>query len=99
MTVYTTSEILIRPYRASDRAACIEVFRSNLPRYFDRSELPEFEAFLALPVGDYFVLEFGAAIVACGGCYVREGIGRLSWVWFQGRITALRLDANFLPGA
>ena len=69
----------IRPYVAADRETCIAIFRSNLPRYFDISELPEFEAFLDKPAGDYFVLERGGSVVACGGCYVRDSTGRLSW--------------------
>lgn len=79
MTIHATPIIQIRRYAASDRHSCITVFRSNLPRFFDVSELPEFEAFLEKPVGDYFVLELDRSIVACGGCYVRDGIGRLSW--------------------
>lgn len=69
----------IRPYLDTDRQACLAIFRSNLPRYFDPSELPEFAAFLEQPSGDYFVVEQGGAVVACGGCYLREGTGRLSW--------------------
>jgi len=49
-----------------------------MPRYFAPSELPEFEAFLAAP-GTNFVAEPGGAVMACGGCYVRNGSGRLSW--------------------
>ncbi|MCV2353104.1 GNAT family N-acetyltransferase [Paucibacter sp. B2R-40] len=71
--------IQIRPYLASDRQACLAIFRSNMPRYFDSSELPEFDAFLEQPSGDYFVVEQGSAVVGCGGCYIREGKGRLSW--------------------
>lgn len=69
----------IRPYAAADRAACLAIFRSNLPRYFDPTELPEFEDFLERPSGDYVVLEQDGLVVACGGCYLREGVGRLSW--------------------
>lgn len=79
MTIYAAPVVQIRPYVAADRHACIAVFRSNLPRYFDNSELPEFEAFLENPIGDYFVLQLDGSVVACGGCYVRDGIGRLSW--------------------
>lgn len=79
MTIYASPLVQIRPYNAEDLHACIAVFRSNLPRYFDSSELPEFEAFLQKPIGSYFVLQLGGTVVACGGCYVRDGTGRLSW--------------------
>lgn len=79
MTISPTPEMQIRPYVAADREACIAIFHSNLPRYFDISELPELEAFLDKPTGEYFVLEQGGSIVACGGCYVRDCTGSLSW--------------------
>lgn len=71
--------VQIRPYRAADRQACLAIFRSNLPRYFDASELPAFEEFLAQPTGDYFVAQRGDAVLACGGCGARGGVGHLSW--------------------
>jgi hypothetical protein len=55
-------QVHIRPYVALDRDACIAVFRSNLPHYFDRLELPEFEEFLEKPLGEYFVLELGGPV-------------------------------------
>lgn len=79
MSLHASPYTQIRPYSAADQKACLEIFRSNLPRYFDPSELPEFEAFLEKPSGEYVVMAQGAHLVACGGCYVREGVGRLSW--------------------
>lgn len=79
MTLHASPSTQIRPYAAADQEACLAIFRSNLPRYFDPSELPEFEAFLDKPSGEYFVVALGAPLVACGGCYVRDGVGRLSW--------------------
>jgi predicted GNAT family N-acyltransferase len=79
MSTKASATIQTRPYRVSDRQACLAIFRSNLPRYFDSSELPEFDAFLEQASGDYFVVEQDSALVACGGCYMRDGKGRLSW--------------------
>ena len=79
MTLSRAPKVLIRPYIAADRDVCIAVFRSNSPRYFDGAEQPEFEAFLDKPIGSYFVMELAGSIVACGGCYVRDRTGRLSW--------------------
>ncbi len=75
-----TSPLLhVRPYVAADRPACLALFASNVPRYFAPEEVAEFEAFLRAPAGDYVVVEREGEVLACGGCYVREGIGRLSW--------------------
>ena len=53
----------IRPYQASDRAACLEIFDSN----FDATKRPEFEQFLDNLEGPYFVMDHDGAIVGCGG--------------------------------
>lgn len=79
MTHHAILGLEIRPYLAADRQACLAIFRSNLPRYFDPSELPEFEEFLAQSTQDYFVAQRGGVVLACGGCYVRDGVGYLSW--------------------
>jgi ribosomal protein S18 acetylase RimI-like enzyme len=34
--------MLIREYKASDKEACLEIFKSNCPRFFDQSELSMF---------------------------------------------------------
>ncbi len=53
----------IRPYQASDRAPCLEIFDSN----FDATKRPEFEQFLDNPEGPFFVMDHDGAIVGCGG--------------------------------
>lgn len=69
----------IRPFAPADRDACLTVFRSNLPHHFAPSELPEFEAFLADPEGDYWVVEMAGVLVGCGGCHAVGTVGRLTW--------------------
>jgi [ribosomal protein S18]-alanine N-acetyltransferase len=36
----------IREYRSEDKAACLEVFKSNCPKFFDRRELELFDKWL-----------------------------------------------------
>lgn len=73
----------IRPYKPTDRDACIALFKSNIPKFFDPTELPLFEQFLdALErnvpgkAGNreehYFVSEQSDRIVACGGLCLRD---------------------------
>lgn len=75
MSVYT------RPYHPVDEAACLEVFDSNVPKYFSTEEREEFETFLKLPSCVYLVLEQSGQIVGCGGYYVHQesGQGDLCW--------------------
>jgi ribosomal protein S18 acetylase RimI-like enzyme len=71
----------LRPYQPSDREACLAVFDSNAPGFFDASERAGFEAFLAAPDCQYFAMEHEGALIACGG-YGFEGDGKTaSLVW------------------
>lgn len=73
-----------RPYRATDRAACLALFDSNLPLYFAPSERAEFAGFLD-GVDDasrvYLVLTRGSQLVACGGLGIdiRRRHASLDW--------------------
>lgn len=57
----------LRPYRAPDRDACLRIFDSNTPPFFDVSERADFEAFLDAPSEAYFVLAVKGDLVAFGG--------------------------------
>ncbi|MEO1045945.1 MAG: GNAT family N-acetyltransferase [Pseudomonadota bacterium] len=60
-----------RNYRPEDKQACLALFDSNVPRYFDPIERQMFADFLDDPRGPYFVLELDGDVVGCGG-YARE---------------------------
>lgn len=77
--VHLQSQHTIRRFASADATACRAIFCSNVPRHFAPDEQPEFEAFLANPVGDYWVLETAGALVACGGGRVDGNVGRLIW--------------------
>jgi hypothetical protein len=67
----------LRPYAAADRQACLDLFASNTPQFFEAHEQPEFAAFLDRLPCPFFVVEDGGEIVGCGG-YAPER-GRLVW--------------------
>ena len=82
----------IRSYLPSDRAACIALFKSNMPKFFDPVELPLYEGWLdALDKGEkvfddnraehYFVAEKDGKIVACGGLCIRAEKDFASMAW------------------
>jgi predicted GNAT family N-acyltransferase len=82
----------IRPYKFSDRASCLSIFHSNLPRYLDESELAGFELWLnGLDQGvaaygsseedHYFVLENDESILACGGFYIAKHQKSVTMAW------------------
>jgi predicted GNAT family N-acyltransferase len=58
----------LRPYKADDLDAVIEVFRSNIPKYFGPGEEPGLRSFLTDSHGDdYFVCEMNGEIIGSGG--------------------------------
>lgn len=71
----------LRPFTPADRAACLAVFDSNLPAYFDAAERPPFEAFLDAAKRPYFVMEHDGAIVGCGGYAIEAEAGLASLTW------------------
>lgn len=70
----------IRPYDIADKLACLRVFDSNIPDYFDISERDAFADFLDDPRGIYFTLEQDGEVVGCGG-YAREDGGQARFTW------------------
>ncbi|WP_109355861.1 GNAT family N-acetyltransferase [Sphingorhabdus sp. EL138] len=70
----------IRPFVATDKDACLALFDSNVPRYFDASERGDFSKFLDRPDGDYFVVEQATEICGCGG-FVKEDRGQARFTW------------------
>ncbi len=106
-----TDAFSITRYRADlHRAACVDVFDSNVPDYFLPSERAQFEAFLDDLPGPYFVGESGGRVVACGGIALSDEGGRADLCWgmvhrsvhrrgLGRRLTRYRVEeARGLPG-
>ncbi len=81
-----------RKYLASDREACIALFNSNCPKYFDPEEISGLENWLngqdtgqityKTSEADYFyVTELNEKVVACGGFYIVKNQPRANMVW------------------
>lgn len=76
------SDVTIRPITEEDRAACLAVFESNVPRYFQPSERSELEAFLDAPAGPYFVMQLESGdVVGCGGYALADEGRRADLCW------------------
>src|SRR5437870_13062623 len=71
--------VKLSPCVSTDRPACLELFRSNVPDFFAADEADEFSRFLATSRHPYFVVRDQSAVVACGGCYFAAPIAGLSW--------------------
>jgi len=71
----------VRSYSPADRAACLAVFDSNTPRFFNPAERSGFEKFLDVMDCSYFVMEHGGAITGCGGYALAADTWRANLVW------------------
>ncbi|MEO9467758.1 GNAT family N-acetyltransferase [Parasphingorhabdus sp.] len=71
---------VVRDYQVSDRDACLAIFDSNIPDYFDQSERDMFADFLNGPSGFYFVIAQDGQVCACGG-YAKEDRGQARFTW------------------
>ncbi|WP_316816579.1 GNAT family N-acetyltransferase [Pedobacter nyackensis] len=72
----------ILKYTPVFKERCIEIFESNMPKFFAAAELQLFIEFLDRDVDDnYFVVEKDGAIVACGGIFLDKDTdeGGLAW--------------------
>lgn len=70
-----------REYLRSDRDACIEVFQTNVPRYFREHELNEYLQFIDAGRCPYFVVDAAAGTLACGGFGFRPGSDTADLCW------------------
>jgi len=71
-----------RPYKASDKEACLRVFESNTPKYFLASEREKFSAYLDEIPNDYLLVEDEGGKVIAGGGYLLGldgGAATLCW--------------------
>src|ERR1700720_5055581 len=79
---HATLEVMdVRLYSPLDRAACLAVFDSNSPQFFNLAERPDFERFLDAVDCSYFVMEHDGAIAGCGGYAIAEDASLASLVW------------------
>ena len=76
---------MIRPYKPIDKAHLLEIFKLNTPKYFDDSEIKDFEDYLEEKGDTYFTIEINNKIVGGAGYYVHKSdrSGRITWIFFD----------------
>ena len=73
---------MVRLYKPEDEQAVLQLLRSNIPKFFDESELADLTAYLKNERESYFVFESSEGqILGAGGMnFFDEGkTGRISW--------------------
>lgn len=76
---------MIRPYQPSDKSGLLKVFYLNTPKYFDKSEVHDFEEYLENNADSYLTIEMNNSIVGGTGYYINENdnSGRITWIFFD----------------
>ncbi len=76
---------MIRPYKPTDKESLLKVFNLNIPRYFDKNEINDFEKYLEQKAETYLTVEVDNTIVGGTGYYVNENniSGRITWIFFD----------------
>lgn len=70
------------PYTTEYKKSCLEVFKSNIPKYFADHELGEFEHWLDNgQTENYFVILNDNEIVGCGGIYIDDENKKAGFAW------------------
>lgn len=82
--------MLIRDYTPRDRDRCLEIFRTNMPLFFDAEELPQFETWLDKEITreksddhiiHYYVMELAGVVIGCGGFYLDQQKNQAGMIW------------------
>jgi GNAT superfamily N-acetyltransferase len=80
--VASVSNMEVRAYARNDQDACVTIFESNTPDYFDPHDRADLIAFLDDLPGPYFVCAMpGRGVVACGGYYTRPEAQLAGLTW------------------
>lgn len=69
-------------YTPAFREQCMQLFESNLPKFFAPEERTQFSDWLDHDAGkDYYVVEEQGRIVACGGVFLDDVTGEAGLSW------------------
>lgn len=72
---------MIREYSQEDYKLLIELFRSNVPAYFDAEEEKDLIRFINEDREHFFVVEMDNALIACGGFALKPEVKAAYITW------------------
>jgi len=89
---------MIRPYKYTDRKELVEIFKLNIPAYFDPKELTDFEEYLEQNSASYLIIEYENKVVGGAGYNFQEkdNIGRITWIFFHPNYKGLGLGKKMV---
>ena len=81
---------MIRHFQDSDQEILISIFKQNIPKYFDPSELADFENHLQKNTTPYFTFLENKEIIGGFGYSINENqTGSITWIFFSPNHTGI----------
>ena len=79
--------LAITRYHSTDLEKVVELFRENVPDFFDSSEETHLRSYLVSFPENYFLLQDGT-LIACGGFTIdrNKGVARISWDFVSSKL-------------
>ncbi len=75
---------MIRPFQNSDKETLISIFKQNVPKYFDPTELADFESHLESHTSTYYTALHDKEIAGGFGFAIKANkIGSITWIFFN----------------
>ncbi len=76
---------MLHPYNPSRKLELIQLFKTNVPKFFDPSEVHDFETYLEDNGSDYFTIEVENKLVGGIGIYINneEANGGITWIFIN----------------
>ena len=80
-TIMTGTNLIIRPYKSSDKTDLLTLIDLNTPLYFASTEKSDFDRYLDSEIELYYVITFEGKIMGCGGINFQDdkSVGVISW--------------------
>ena len=82
-------DINIRPYKPTDKDSLVHIFKNNVPKYFDPSEINDFKNYLHTKSDTYLTVESENRIVGGVGYEANtlNQTGSITWIFFDPECT------------
>ena len=81
--LFNIAMLEFRTYTKEDKVRLLNIFKSNVPKYFANEELAAFDYFLDHYTNeDYLVVLKNKEIIGCGGHYLKDDFHGIAWVFF-----------------
>ncbi|NVO09102.1 MAG: GNAT family N-acetyltransferase [Bacteroidales bacterium] len=76
---------MIRNYHPGDKGKLIDIFKLNVPKFFDEKEISDFEKYLDNNLDTYLIIEQNNYIVGGFGYYIdnEDGSGKITWIFLH----------------